>query len=123
MSKPRIGWRITYARFNERGEITGFYSAYTKQIDEARPPLKVGSVIHAPHGYHVGTKRRFCLSYYRNLGCPYDDFRQVLLKLAIAPEDSPAPKHAWNSRASYMGGEATFTKATILHIESIAESE
>ena len=110
--KPLIAWRITVAV--KTGPELMLYSTYSKELMPFR------DVLEDPNGFHVGTKRRFCLAYYQDMTELEEGQSEILLKLAVDREDlqSPDMLERW-SKVTHMGNEAVVRKARVLSIRTL----
>lgn len=103
-------WRVVAAKFDKDGQPVSLFSTYTN----GSMPFK--EVLADPKGFHVGTKRKFCLSYYTGMVTETDEVKEVVLTLEIDPKDLQKPDmiRRWGVDESFMGNEAIVTKARVL---------
>ena len=106
-----IGWRIC-AAVVVAGKITHLMSLCTLKWTPYEP------VIQDPQGFYVGTTRDFCTDYYSGLFDPAGCVCEVLLKLAIKPEDLQSDempiRWKWSTGAEAVAVQATVLEYTIL---------
>ena len=102
-------WRIVVGCF-EHGVLRSLYSTYTKE------ETPYDTVLADPKGFHVGTKRDFCLAYYRGMIDETKTRREILMELSVDSRDLQTPDMVQRFKPAYsfMGGEAITRKATVL---------
>lgn len=109
------GWRIVLGSFEPDGSLKGIRPLYghsTAKVQELSP------ILHTSEGFHVGTKRKFCLSYYTNMVEPTETEAEILLKLEIAPSDVKTGLDRFR-RDAYMGSEAIVLRARIVQWQRV----
>ncbi len=110
MRHKLTGWRVVVGSFEPDGSLKGIRPLYghsTAKVQELSP------ILHTSEGFHVGTKRKFCLSYYTNMVEPTETEAEILLKLEIAPADVIVGLDRFR-RDAFMGSEAIVLKARVV---------
>jgi len=110
-------YRICIARQNpENPSITEFKSLYKPDYSKPTPwtPISIGSVLNGR--WYVGTKAKFCLSYYSGNEDLEEGETEILVTLKVNASLVP-PKE----NDAYMGSEAVVSNPLVVNIENVSD--